>query len=465
MSVLPIPTTHALANLDIAIQKYWNDAPRFEREVKKFRHIFTKSVYSEILNRINSANTVLSKLVEQSYQRATRGRRGISRRPLKRFRMARELAISLHKSIVRGNCWKCSCKDQHCVRFALDPSLSDVHSLPGECASTFQFRMVFASKLPATYEPWDRWHEVEVESDVVPSPEPDERTTMPVRPNTYINRDEGKRRVRFALATPAPAFQSASTMAETPPKPILDICSTLSTIQMDDKHRELLGCLTDQRYRHSIYHLRDVAGSLQCLSLEEVISISPSLSRIPTPGKFIFSRRDRLRLSVILACSVLQLQGSWLKSHWRARDIMFPKDATGLSQPHILWDMANCSQEPSMCRHNSASAALIQSEILFPLGLILVELSLCQNLEALRTQDDDDAVPAYANLKTASRYLPAVEMESGLKYIEVVKRCLFWSGIKETTLEDGKMQEEMCTSIIVPLFENLKDFEGASGID
>jgi hypothetical protein len=140
---------------------------------------------------------------------------------------------------------------------------------------------------------------------------------------------------------------------------------------------------------------------------------------------------------------------------------MFMKEVFGPSEPpYVVWDVAG---EPSMDK-NQASSPLIRSEVLFPLGLVLVELSLCRNLESLRTQEDEDSLEAVANLKTAARYLPAVEMESGLRYGQVVKRCLFGSDTVATISEDESMHEIVFEYVIAPLVQNLRDFDGQSSV-
>jgi hypothetical protein len=136
---------------------------------------------------------------------------------------------------------------------------------------------------------------------------------------------------------------------------------------------------------------------------------------------------------------------------------MFMKEKFGPSEhPYVVCDIAG---EPRM-DENQESSPLIRSEVLFPLGLILVELSLCRNLESLRTLEDDDALETVANFKTAARYLPVVEMESGLRYGQVVKWCLFGPDTVDTTLEDEIMQEKIFENVVACLLENLWNFSG-----
>ncbi|KAJ5813060.1 hypothetical protein N7447_010083 [Penicillium robsamsonii] len=71
-----------------------------------------------------------------------------------------------------------------------------------------------------------------------------------------------------------------------------------------------------------------------------------------------------------------------------------------------------------------------------------------------------DQVEAYTDLKTAARYLLIVEMQSGMEYGKGVERCLFWSGIKEPTLDNERMQDEVFQLILLSLIDLLSIFEG-----
>ncbi|KAJ5834038.1 hypothetical protein N7447_000064 [Penicillium robsamsonii] len=229
-----------------------------------------------------------------------------------------------------------------------------------------------------------------------------------------------------------------SDMSSVPP--IVDICSTLSTLGSHGETNELLGFISDENHRHNVYYVQKLAGNMRSQSLAELTTASSDIFKAHH-GSFHFTWGHRLRVAVNLACSVLQFHGRWLKSQWSSRDIMFTKNSSwDIDKPYVLWN----------------------SEILFPLGLVLVELSLCWALEALRIPDDDDRVEVFQNLKTATCLLQFVGEQSGAEYEQVARRCLLWSGTKETILESEQMQDEIFQLIISPLVENLRSFEGRS---
>ncbi|EXJ71686.1 uncharacterized protein A1O5_05494 [Cladophialophora psammophila CBS 110553] len=108
--------------------------------------------------------------------------------------------------------------------------------------------------------------------------------------------------------------------------------------------------------------------------------------------------------------------------------------------------------------------ALIRSEVLFPLGLDSVELSLCQTISVLRIPEAKDAVEAIANLKAAFPVLDRVYSESGFRYGHAVSKCLFWLETRSSTADDEEFQLLVFQNIITPPVEDLRDFEGRSRI-
>ncbi|KAJ5354973.1 uncharacterized protein N7496_012185 [Penicillium cataractarum] len=444
-------------------EKCWNNSSNIEREVKKFRDIFSKSIYADLLNRINTANTLLKTLVEQSEYRETARKRRLSNHTLTRYRKSRRSASSLHKAIIRGKCWRCPCKNQHAVHFVLNgPSLDTLDPLV-EGRGNPRFRMILASNEVMKSSFWEHGHEIETETDMTTS-------SMGVRyvcqlvdhtKSMSLEQTKTRTRVQFSsdLALKSHELVTKNANETNVPPPITDICQILSDTKTEKISQAALGWVSDESHRHNIYYVRQVAGYLESKSLADLITASVTFSASQSSDGILFSQRDRLRLAANLACSVLQFHGSWLREHWRARDIMFTYEpSTGLGSPCIPWNVES-NVEDFNSQTDAMKAALIRSQILFPLGLVLVELSLCQTLETLRTPADEDPQEVVTNLKTAARVLPSVMERSGPEYARIVEQCLFWHGSQDTNLENEAMQEKVFDLIIVPLMENLRSFE------
>ncbi|KOS47901.1 hypothetical protein ACN38_g1165 [Penicillium nordicum] len=430
------------------------DQSTIKKEVKKFKDIFSKSIYLDLFARIDAANKILNTLVEQSDYRSTRQKQRISKRPLLRQKRAQKSARSLHNAIIRGKYWKCACMDQHSIHFVLSYTPEDMNDESKESSHAPRFRMIFPSN--SSIDLGKGWCEIEAESDTIQS---SVDTLTPQGNQDKVAFVKKKAKVQFALdASSEDNSPMMSDMSSLPP--IVDICSTLSTVGTSGETNAPIGFISDASHRHNMYYVRKLAGNLRSQSLAELIAASSDIFKAPIGGSFLFTWGHRLRVAVNLACSVLQFHGSWLKTQWRSRDIMFTKNPSGdIDKPYVLWNVGSELDTWSLCRDKS-TFSLIQSEVLFPLGLVLVELSLCQTLEALRMPEDDDPVEAYVNLKTATRLLQVVEEQSGAEYEKVARRCLLWSGTKDSTLESEQMQDEIFQLIISPLVENLRSFEG-----
>ena len=145
------------------------------------------------------------------------------------------------------------------------------------------------------------------------------------------------------------------------------------------------------------------------------------------------SWENRLEVAVTLASSVLQLDGtSWLKPMWRSDDIFFlpPSGAKigsrmDYAHPYVSWKICCKSTSGSLTPDaTSKTAHRIRHDMLFALGVTLVELSLDQTLLELRRPEDIESVDALTNLNTAWRLEPYVYSERGPKVGDVVRRCL-----------------------------------------
>lgn len=434
------------------------DRSVIEREARKLRDILAKSIYADLLSRINATNILLRKLQKDSEYPSRPRRQTPFRRPLLRCGKARKSAHSLHNSIIGGKCWKCSCKSDHKVHFILSyPSIDNLDSLTKEVENPcFGLVLAFRAENSAP-ESYVSTCQLQAESEFIQSSIGLHHICLSdLEGNPSTTGNFGKQKgVQLPLSKTG--FGDPSQTLKRLLPPITDICTTISTIISEVDIPKSLGWLADTDHRHHITYVNRIGRSLRSKSLEDLIMASSNFSEGLTSEVFIFSQVDRLRIAVNLACSVLQFHGSWLKNGWKSRDIMFgPQITTGVGDPYVPWNVGANFEDSSLW--GGTAPTLIRNRILFPLGIVLVELSLCQSMENVREPDDSDQTEEHANLKTATRLLPRVEELSGPEYAEVADRCLSWHGRKETSLEAKEMQEEIFKLIIWPLIENLRVF-------
>ena len=284
---------------------------------------------------------------------------------------------------------------------------------------------------------------------------------------------KAKKSIRFAAPPPSKATwpSPCSIPSSTPLEPITDICTAIHGLS----GAKQIGFLVDEsvgQHRHNIYATdAKIQSEIDPKSLEHLLK----LSQKHLPG-FHLSRRDRLYIAVTLASSVLQLDGTrWLKRQWRSGDIIFPQiedrvpanPKLDYAHPYVSWKVSpdNLNQSSIIDTTPTLTAHLIRSEALFALGTTLVELCLGQTLSEMQNPEDIDPIEAVSSFKTASRLLDNVYSESGGRYGDVVRRCLFCPfDMRDASLDNEEFQEAVFDSIVTPLMQDLEDFNGSTRI-
>ena len=481
-----------------SLQLAWNDPRVVEHEWKKIKAILSTSIYAELLSKIDRLLGNLRRLTEQAerLEHVKGKRRHESQRPLlSGHRNVRKFAKSLHNAVVRGKCWKCACRHLHTVGFRLGPYPGMAGQPPldvdFQIAPKPKFRMtLFNRSTPESTELQLPWHWQEVDAEPVEFEEPATSEPVPaLEEAAAVSVSTTAKRVKKVQFTSATAT-SASLL---PPlqinslqiaSPISDICSTLCITTVEVRPNTPIGFILDETHgkrRHNMFLVRKLAKALHTQSLEEVISSSwkchPHVLQ-PVTGTFVFRPKERLYVAAILAASVLQLQGSWLKARWSSSDIIFPQpseetlDSPSFAHPYISWNIDSCTNDNDASLSNPSKRAptrhpLIKSKALLPLGLALTELSLGQTLSSLQVPEDEHPIKAVANLTTALGLLDDVYATSGDVYGNVVDYCLSYSGGSgggrgedEAALDDESVQQAVFDNVVAPLMRNLKNFEG-----
>ncbi|KAL8950999.1 MAG: hypothetical protein Q9222_002997 [Ikaeria aurantiellina] len=272
------------------------------------------------------------------------------------------------------------------------------------------------------------------------------------------------RAVRFAPerdsneALISPNIDSTETTLEY----IRDFCSEIRVPKLS---QGAIGILVDEkndRHQHEIYRVGSISGpNTSSRSLKELLMIPQQHS----PDDSL-SRRDRLHIAVILASSILQLDGtSWLKSMWSTDDIFFHQNsgtrrAVDVSHPYLSWQRCCNAQIPSL-EQLRLSSYMIRNEVILALGLALIELCFGRTLEEMRKPEDIDIKEATTRCKTAHRLHNRVYREMGVPYGEVVRRCLYQLfDVRELSLDLEEVQQKVLDDIVTPLVNDLRGFDG-----
>jgi hypothetical protein len=488
------------------------------REFRRLKIAINKKEYDELISRIEKANIFLQRLTQQSrlLEPIRRSRRKGGRLQKHGVERARKQARSLHNVLIRGDRWVQNCCPEHVVNLRLDRGWEEVEGSAKGCTTKLRLRIYLDAKgnvptirphLIASGERQclhGRWREIEVRSINLPKsqesmlPAPQGLSLLPGQridvkaPKKVSFRVSSMLQIAPAapqittivnscshhLSAPSSTFSGVPipSSVEDDQTEITDICKALSNIEgtCSDLHN-YRGYLADVERgdRHELVSLQAADQSEHNIdTLENLLELNAQEQR---PGRARISRRDRLAMAVVLASSVLHLDGSWLKAHWRSRDVLFlnvPQNPLFIPlsdyHPFLSWRVSPTDVNEGLAISDQTAALMeihrIKSAPFFALGLTLIELSFGQRFVDLKETEDDDANTIISDRKTASRLLPYVLKESGLRYWDVVQRCLDCPfNVRVASLDDPEFRDAVCDHILTPLMEDLKEFDGSTG--
>lgn len=424
--------------------------------MEKIKMILQKRIYKELLEDIDRANKDLQEFTQQGIALEPKKRKRRSKRPITELKLIRKHAASLYQVLMNEKAWKCSCKAQHMASLRLQARPQTSEEGRTSTPPDHVFRVLITVLDHAdTSGVATRWEEIEVIPSVgsqMLDAEPDNR-----------HRHPPKKGIRFVSVTERPSIK-----VPIEPMPhqtdwtcIKDICSALCTPTMD---RRAIGLLVDDTFdnhQHKLYRADTVAKSH---SLSRSLTDLLEASRHPEDDSL--SRKERLQIAVVLASSVLQLDGtSWLKTGWSSDDIYFhhvnsqPQGAAEVHRlPYLLWQPCCDNTMPAVGRLH-LNNHMIRNDTLLALGLVLVELCFGRTLTDMRKPEDHNSEGTMTKLRTATRLHSRVYIEMGLLYGDVVRRCLFQTfDVRELSLDIEEVQQKVLDDVVAPLVEDMNSF-------
>ena len=369
---------------------------------------FSKSAYQELLDIVRRINRDLRDVTCHNMALESMKNNRRSKGSLAKLKQMRQHAANLYRILIVEQKLRCTCKLYHLASMQLEARLKMTE---GICADAQGFRILL-SVVEETRDlcPITRWAEIEV----IPSTEDQVPTKRPVDPASddhpsnlfkppHVKQRLVKRRQGPARDDPAPDLPEshhvehrdkakAVIFADQVNSCVADRSNSRASVKADISYiRELcslmsdpgashrdVGVLVDEARDKSWYKVKlaNAAYGSACFS-KSLGDILGNPDQGSVNGGLL--RRDRLHIAVILAFSVLQLDGSsWLKSQWSTYDILFQcKDGsprpTDYSRPYLSWQGCHDTAVASMDRLN-LNNDMIRSEVLLALGLALVEL-------------------------------------------------------------------------------------------
>ncbi|CAG8953277.1 hypothetical protein HYFRA_00003484 [Hymenoscyphus fraxineus] len=242
---------------------------------------------------------------------------------------------------------------------------------------------------------------------------------------------------------------------------IADLCSMLET--SDPRISFCLGYLPDEEHqRHQIRSIVDSKSpscSQNFKSLEQLLDMS---------SRFILTRRDRYRLSLVLASSLLQLQTTpWLTEKLEKKDIFFEcyDEKIETTHPYVKQFFSSTkvpsphpskggTSPPTSCNERSATKSS-----LIHLGILLLELCFGNSIESHpgRVNYFAGGIPTdQTNFLTALDWICEVEGEGGPNFQAAISHC-FTFDVKPNW-GDAKFTQSIYAGVVQPLEKMLEDY-------
>ncbi|EAU32779.1 predicted protein [Aspergillus terreus NIH2624] len=431
----------------------------------KFRKIFSRAIYDDLLEKIDRANQTLKTLSEQSYQReGSRRDTREWRRRMNAQMVNRRYGRELYDILIQGRCWKCPCQLEHAVCLQLDTSTVRIGG-HDRAAAKAKFLMLLASgKKPPPHDSTSWWHEVEIEPDTDFLGCQVSNSAATILPDGS-RLPSSRHRVHFEPTEPPNAACEMQASTEST-QAIADMCTALRDVDVSRPHKakECIGYVaqsTDADPRYNVSILRHL-DQVQFQSLQDILAGSSFPQKTGCQRLKPLSRRDRLCLAVILACSIFQFHGTWLREAWSTSDILFARGSAvedlSIDKPYLF-----CKVDPADCKDESfvmPGPDAMQNHILFPLGVTLIELSLGECMALSGSPDIGDSKCHLSHFHETADLLRRVYWESGCNYADVVKECLFPKKAVGLQFGDSVFEERVFESVVSPLLRDWAYFEG-----
>ena len=267
---------------------------------------------------------------------------------------------------------------------------------------------------------------------------------------------------RISGNVPVPQQATTEQQASSVPVPrIDDLCKALR--KEGSKGIEPLGFIGDQVLQHHIFPATQWTCSRETwklLSLHEVLSEANAKSSPKHAYLHTISPRDKYRLALVLANTVLLVaETPWLKDRWGLSDVYFVGGKSG--------DDTSFAIEPYLSRKVAVNVSgaqdevnfrnWVQNEIVFALGVVMIELSFGNVLSEYTTRSDLDNQGnehSFTRWLTANRLVRELEHREPSKYAHAANRCIGgrFDAINPS-LDNPVFQQQFYQGVIGPLRE------------
>ena len=176
------------------------------------------------------------------------------------------------------------------------------------------------------------------------------------------------------------------------------------------------------------------------------------------------SLKQKRILAVVIAHAVLNFcESPWLNEEWDKRHISFYGHSTGnggldFRRPYLSTNFRDPTTTP---KEQSVYLSLHRSPSILALGILLLEIELCEPIESHWVEEDlTDGQPSFnTNLTAAERLLEKSVDQIYERYrmaIQACLRCDFALFEEDMSLGNEIVRQQVYEKIVVPLEEELR---------
>ncbi|KAK6499477.1 hypothetical protein TWF506_004107 [Arthrobotrys conoides] len=238
-----------------------------------------------------------------------------------------------------------------------------------------------------------------------------------------------------------------------------DLCQALSLIQLS-KPKSYLGFLESQKWKHHIF-CSDTIRSSSHTAVDSLKDLLYSIRTGPAWRSGVFTPRERALVALNMAYAVLQFHSTaWLQEDWSIKDVFVRQENSRASQITTIY----LSRKFDRLRSAPARRNMpwIRNEIIYSLGLALLEIIYCQPISSMVQQTNYGAGPGLIDPST--EFVVAGELARDLSlerrgmvsasFAAVTRICL-WCDFQDPTndLSDPKFRQRFYAMVIEPLAE------------
>ncbi|EWG41497.1 hypothetical protein FVEG_03600 [Fusarium verticillioides 7600] len=436
----------------------WAESSSIKKQFKRATFILQKSNHEEVLTRIRDGVSALQRLAvlntDLESQRKSRSQGRLNK-------LVNGMLSGIYHAL--RSTMTCKCSGLHDVGLRLTPPSRTVvpEDDDDDIIKELQFRLAVSYLTGSQVNILKQWNEI-----LLKSGEDSKKTTVSftsqststsrktvgfsVPSTTSSTNSQQLQTVIIESALSNLTFNTLRTMSEPIcSKHISNLCEAMQTMgkrKQGERCEHIQHCYMTQTQKYDVY-------TLECLGSCDEWSLVPLKEVLQDPALLY---GDKLRLAWMIACGVLQMQGTpWVADIPRSEDIFIAQKG-GVHQFQHVFVLRHFPEYPRV----NATASPTNPFMLYLGIILLIELILGQSIatqDSAQNQTLEHDLPSYIlDYEAANKLLGRVMMTGGSGYYNAVERCLRSDMQIGTAGGSCCSQGDVISGVLDPLEQDLR---------